>query len=68
MGFLTPDKGTSHILGMDSRTSSSDIMKLLGYLPGEIAFFDGMNGMEFLDFMAEMRGLADTSLKDKLMD
>ncbi|MDD4113859.1 MAG: ABC transporter ATP-binding protein [Herbinix sp.] len=68
MGFLTPDKGTSQIFGMDSRTRSADIMKLLGYLPGEIAFFDGMNGMEFLNFMAEMRGLTDTSLKDKLMD
>lgn len=68
MGFLTPDKGTSQILGMNSRTNSADIMKLLGYLPGEIAFFDGMNGMDFLNFMAEMRGLTDTSLKDKLMD
>lgn len=68
MGFLTPDKGTSQILGMNSRTNSADIMKLLGYLPGEIAFFDGMNGIEFLNFMAEMQGLTDTSLKDKLMD
>jgi ABC-2 type transport system ATP-binding protein len=68
MGFLTPDTGSSQILGMDSRTRSADIMKQLGYLPGEIAFFDGMNGMEFLSFMGEMRGLTDTSLRDKLVD
>ena len=68
MGFLTPDKGSVQILGLDCRSSSADIMKHMGYLPGEIAFFDGMNGMEFLNFMAEMRGLRDTSLRDKLVD
>lgn len=67
MGFLTPDKGEAHILGLDCTKSSADIMKHLGYLPGEIAFFDGMSGMEFLNFMAEMRGLTDTTLRDKLI-
>lgn len=68
MGFLTPDKGQSHILGLDCRSSSADIMKHLGYLPGEIAFFDGMNGIEFLNFMSEMRGMTNTNLRDKLVD
>lgn len=68
MGFLTPDKGYSQILGMDTRTKSADIMKHLGYLPGEIAFFDQMTGMEFLNFMGEMRGLTDTKHRDKLVD
>lgn len=68
LGFLTPDKGTAKILGLDCRSDSADIMKQLGYLPGEIAFFDGMSGMEFLNFMAEMRGLKDTGFRDKLVD
>ncbi|MDF2905551.1 MAG: transporter related [Herbinix sp.] len=68
MGFLTPDKGSAHILGKDCRTETSDIMKELGYLPAEIAFFDGMNGMDFLKFMGEMRGLNDTTYRDKLIE
>ncbi|CRZ33456.1 ABC-2 type transport system ATP-binding protein [Herbinix hemicellulosilytica] len=68
LGFLTPDKGSSQILGMDTRTRSADIMKYLGYLPGEIAFFDQMTGIEFLKFMGEMRGLNDTKLRDRLID
>jgi ABC-2 type transport system ATP-binding protein len=68
MGFLTPDKGSARILGMDCRTETSDIMKELGYLPAEIAFFDGMNGMDFLKFMGEMRGLNDTTYRDKLIE
>jgi len=68
LGFLTPDKGSSQILGMDTRTRSANIMKYLGYLPGEIAFFDQMTGIEFLKFMGEMRGLNDTKLRDRLID
>ena len=68
MGFLNPDKGSLKILGLDCRSERAEIMKHLGYLPGEIAFFDGMSGMEFLNFMAEMRGLTDVSLRDKLVD
>jgi ABC-2 type transport system ATP-binding protein len=68
MGFLTPDQGSAKILGLDCRTKSAQIMKQLGYLPGEIAFFDGMNGMDFLKFMGEMRGMADTAYRDKLIE
>ncbi len=68
MGFLSPDKGTARILGMDCCMESSSIMKELGYLPAEIAFFDGMNGMEFLKFMGEMRGMRDNTYRDKLID
>lgn len=68
MGFLTPDKGKASILGKDCRNAAADIMKELGYLPAEIAFFDGMNGMDFLKFMGEMRGLTDPTYRDKLID
>lgn len=68
MGFLTPEKGNASILGMDCRTRSAEIMQYLGYLPGEIAFIDGMNGIEFLKFMGEMRGLTNTSFRDRLIE
>lgn len=68
MGFLTPDKGEATILDMDCRTQSAEIMKQLGYLPAENAFFEGMNGMQFLNFMGEMRGLKDTVYRDKLIE
>ncbi|MDI5790562.1 hypothetical protein PO124_25295 [Bacillus licheniformis] len=34
-----------------------DIQRHIGYLPGEIAFIEGMTGKQFLDFMADMHGL-----------
>jgi ABC-2 type transport system ATP-binding protein len=68
MGFLTADKGNALILGKDCRSESAAIMKELGYLPAEMAFFDGMSGMDFLRFMAEMRGITSTELRDRLIN
>jgi ABC-2 type transport system ATP-binding protein len=68
MGFLTSDKGNAKILGKDCRTETAEIMKFLGYLPAEIAFFEGMNGLAFLKFMGEMRGMTDTTYRDKLIE
>lgn len=68
MGFVSADKGSASILGMDCRSRSAEIMAHLGYLPAEMAFFDGMSGMDFLKFMAEMRGMTNTALRDKLID
>jgi len=67
MGFLNSDKGSSLVLGYDSRVDSSKIQKKVGYLPGEIAFFENMTGIEFLKFMAKMKGMKDLSRMNNLI-
>jgi len=61
LGFLNADKGSCSIGGLDCRNKAAIIQKNLGYIPGEVSFFDGMTGMKFLNFMAAMRGLKDRS-------
>ena len=57
LGFLNADSGACSVSGMDCRTRAAEIHRVLGYLPGEIAFFDEMRGSEYLRFLAHMRGL-----------
>jgi ABC-2 type transport system ATP-binding protein len=68
MGFLTSDRGDARILGRDCRKEAAAIMKDLGYLPAEMAFFDGMTGIDFLKFMGEMRGMTNSAYRDKLIE
>ncbi|HAX73652.1 MAG TPA: ABC transporter ATP-binding protein, partial [Firmicutes bacterium] len=68
LGFLSPDNGTCEINGLNCRTQAATIQKELGYLPGEIAFFDDMTGMQFLKFMAQMRGMKDFSKAQRLIE
>lgn len=67
MGFLSPKRGKCVIDGLDCFKQAAEIKEFLGYLPGEIAFFDSMTGVEFLNFMAEMRGMKDRVKMEKLI-
>ncbi len=57
MGFLNPDSGYASIGGLDCRTQAAHIQRTLGYLPGEIAFLGDMKGLEYLRFLARLRGM-----------
>ncbi|OPF51161.1 ABC transporter ATP-binding protein [Clostridium baratii] len=59
MGFVHSDKGKCLINGIDCSKESDKIQEKLGYLPGEIAFMDDMTGIEFIHFIADMKGLKD---------
>jgi ABC-2 type transport system ATP-binding protein len=58
-GFLKPQKGSCSVNGMDCWADGARIQGALGYLPGEIAFFDDMTGVAFLNFVAEYRRIKD---------
>lgn len=68
MGFLNPNHGSCSIMGMDCRLEQENIQSNIGYLPGEIAFFDEMTGDNFLDLMASMRNLKNTDRRIQLVE
>ncbi len=67
LGFLNADNGSCRVGELDCRKQAARIQENMGYIPGEAAFFDGMTGMEFLNFMAAMRGLKDRLRTDSLI-
>jgi len=67
LGFLNADNGSCRIDKLDCRKQAAIIQKNLGYIPGEVSFFDGMTGMKFLNFMAAMRSLKNRSRIDSLI-
>jgi ABC-2 type transport system ATP-binding protein len=56
LGFLHPTTGRASVLGFDSARDSVAIRARIGYLPGGIAFWDGLSGERLLDELAAMSG------------
>jgi len=56
LGFLHPTAGRASVLGLDSVHDSVAIRARVGYLPGGIAFWDGLSGERLLDELAAMSG------------
>ncbi len=67
MGFLKPTSGSITINGLECHEHESEIAKLIGYVPGEIAFPDLKNGITFLKLQAELYGLKDFSKANYLI-
>lgn len=68
MGFLKPQSGKCTIEGLDCWKDSATIQARLGYVPGEISFFDDMTGDEYLAFMEKYRRIGTDSRKNELLD
>lgn len=68
MGFMAPDRGTCTIGGLDAIKQAPEVQKILGYVPGEITFLEGMKGHEFLKFLGQMRGAYDKKYLDELFN
>ena len=68
MGFLKPQKGTCSINALDCWHDRSKIQQTLGYIPGEISFFDDMTGTNFLKFIKKYRGTPETNRMNELME
>ncbi len=54
MGFIQPTRGQIIINGLDAWRDSSELKKIIGYIPGEIAFPDYSTGREFIKAQAEL--------------
>ena len=68
MGFANANEGRVTINGLDCRKDAAEVQKIVGYLPGEIAFFDTMTGLEFLKFVGEMHLMKNNDRRDKLIE
>lgn len=68
MGFSKPQSGQTQILGLDSFENYDKFMSKVGYLPGEIALPDGLNGYEFLDMMKNLKKVKDDKWVKYLLD
>ena len=68
MGFLKPRAGKCTIDGMDCWSERDKVQARLGYIPGEISFFDDMSGTEFLRFIADYRRIGTHSRTQELLE
>ncbi len=68
LGFIKPTSGTCLVDGLNTWENQEKIAKLIGYVPGEIAFPDLKTGTAFLKSQAEFLGVNDLSYANSLIE
>ncbi len=57
LGLIQPSGGSATILGMDAVRERTQILRRVGYLPSESAFYSGMRVRDVLKLSAGLRGM-----------
>jgi ABC-type Na+ transport system ATPase subunit NatA len=68
MGFSNPEKGLTSINGKDCFKYRHEIMRNVGFLPGEVPLPEGITGWEFIRLQQEMKGVCDDIQVKRLLE
>lgn len=68
LGFIKPTSGEASVNGLNSWEHSSEIVKNVGYVPGEIAFPDLKTGVEFLKSQKEFLKMDNMDYANELIE
>lgn len=56
LGLIFPDSGRGQVLGLDIAKDRKEILRRVGYMPSDNAFYTGMKVREVLNLSAGLRG------------
>lgn len=59
-GFLEPDSGLIRFVGQDPANDPESVQRMLGYLPENPPVYAEMSVVDYLDYAAEMKGIASS--------
>ncbi len=65
---IRPTSGSATILGFDTHADAVEIRKHIGYIPGDLALYPNLTGMDTLQYFANMRGGIDWTHVDELAE
>lgn len=66
MGLLPPSSGVATIDGFDVTKDSLQVRSRVGYLPDDVFLYDYLTGQQFLEFVADIRGIPQDLACEKI--
>ncbi|AGR42128.1 ABC transporter ATP-binding protein [Spiroplasma diminutum] len=67
LGFIKPDTGEILIDGKDPFKNNKEVMLFSGYIPGEIALYSGLTGIQYLKIINKLKDKDNWEYIEKLL-
>ncbi|MCX5899495.1 MAG: ATP-binding cassette domain-containing protein [Proteobacteria bacterium] len=64
--YISPDAGTARIAGFDIAAHPLDVKKCIGYLPENNPLYLDMGVIDYLKFIASLRGIARARVRERI--
>ena len=66
VGLIHPTSGTVKVLGLDVQKSPMQVRRAIGYVPESPRLYEFLTATEYLDFIADVRGLSYEEKKERI--
>ncbi len=66
--LIRPDSGTATIFGSDIRKHGQRIRRLIGYLPGELALYEGLTPRQLFTYLGSLNDVDDLGYAEELSE
>jgi ABC-2 type transport system ATP-binding protein len=68
LGLSEPTSGKAWVCGFDPTREPLKVKRLVGYLPENVGFYDDLNAVENLQYVARLNGIPDSISEPKIQD
>lgn len=65
---LSPSAGTIRVCGFDSRKQGNEVRERIGYLPQELDMYPSLSVFDFVNYMAELKGIHDKKAVSEVLE
>src|SRR5438552_15806384 len=66
LGLIHPSSGHVRVLGVDVQKAPMEVRRLVGYVPESPRLYEFLTATEYLDFIADVRGLGYEEKKERI--
>jgi ABC-2 type transport system ATP-binding protein len=67
LGLSRPSDGNAHVCGLNPDRHAREVKQLVGYLPENVGFYEDLNAVQSLEYIADLNGLNKDGIRDKVL-
>jgi ABC-2 type transport system ATP-binding protein len=68
LGLSRPSEGSAQICGLDPGRNAKKVKRIVGYLPENVGFYEDLDAVQSLEYIADLNGLNGDQTRDKILD
>jgi len=68
LGLSQPSAGSARVCGIDPIRNAREVKSLVGYLPENVGFYQDLDAVQSLEYIADLNGMSLRRSKDKIRE
>ncbi len=68
LGLSRPSAGSARVCGLDPVREAKEVKRQVGYLPENVGFYEDLNAIESLEYIAELNGMGPSQSREKILE